>query len=295
MNFIYEIFGTVLSFIYDIVHNFGWAIIIFTLIVRLLLLPLSIKQQKSMANMQKIQPELEKLQKKYANDKEKLSEETMKLYQKYEVNPMGGCLPLLIQMPILLAVYGVIQRPITYLLKITLPTGVLDALKQSAADTELNIVAFVNNNLSGAQEALSKAKLDFDLASLQLDFDFLGLNLGLTPQNHQGNYLLYLVPIVCVITSFLVSKVSQTTQPKKDDKAKDKNPQQSQMNTMMYIFPLMTGYFCYILPAAMGLYWIAGNVIQMAQTVLLNKLLAPKESDSPAIEKKKKSRKDIEL
>ncbi len=288
MNFLYEILGTVLSFIYNIVPNFGWAIIIFTVIVRILLLPLTIKQQKSMENMQKVQPELEKLQKKYGHDKEKLSEETMKLYQQYKVNPMGGCLPLLIQMPILIAVYGVIQRPISYLLKIKLPSAVFDALKQNAADTELNIVAFVNNNLSAAQEALSKAKLDFDLTSLQINFDFLGMNLGLTPQNPQGNYLLYLIPVICVITSFLVSKVSQATQPKKDDKGK--NSQQSQTNTMMYIFPLMTGYFCYILPAAMGIYWIAGNVLQMLQTVLLNKMMANKSADNLIIEDKKKKK-----
>ena len=288
MNFLYEILGTVLSFIYNIVPNFGWAVIILTVIVRLILLPLTIKQQNSMTNMQKLQPELEKLQKKYGKDKEKLSEETMKLYKEYNVNPMGGCLPLLIQMPILIAVYGVIQRPITYLLKIKLPSGVLDALKQTAADTELNIVAFVNNNLSAAQELLAKAKLDFDLTSLQINFDFLGINLGLTPNNPQGNYLLYVIPVVCVITSFLVSKVSQATQPQKDDKSK--NSQQGQMNAMMYIFPFMTGYFCYILPAAMGIYWVAGNILQIIQTVLLNKMMAKKMGDNLLKEENKKKK-----
>ena len=288
MNFLYEILGTVLSFIYNIVPNFGWAVIILTVIVRLILLPLTIKQQNSMTNMQKLQPELEKLQKKYGKDKEKLSEETMKLYQQYNVNPMGGCLPLLIQMPILIAVYGVIQRPITYLLKIKLPSGVLDALKQTAADTELNIVAFVNNNLSAAQELLAKAKLDFDLTSLQINFDFLGINLGLSPNNPQGNYLLYLIPIVCVITSFLVSKVSQATQPKKDEK--NKNSQQGQMNAMMYIFPFMTGYFCYILPAAMGVYWVAGNILQIIQTFVLNKIMAKNLQDNLLTEENKKKK-----
>lgn len=288
MNFLYEILGTVLSFIYNIVPNFGWAVIILTVIVRLILLPLTIKQQNSMTNMQKLQPELEKLQKKYGKDKEKLSEETMKLYKEYNVNPMGGCLPLLIQMPILIAVYGVIQRPITYLLKIKLPNGVLDALKQTAADTELNIVAFVNNNLSAAQDLLEKAKLDFDLTSLQINFDFLGINLGLTPNNPQGNYLLWAIPVVCVITSFLVSKVSQATQPKKDNK--EKNSQQGQMNAMMYIFPFMTGYFCYILPAAMGIYWVAGNVLQIIQTVVLNKIMAKKLEDNLLAEENKKKK-----
>ena len=146
MSYIYKLFGAILEAIYSVIPNFGWAIIIFTVLVRILLLPLMVKQQKSMVNMQKIQPELTKIQKKYANDKEKLNEETMKLYQQNNVNPMGGCLPLIIQMPILIAVYRIIQQPVTYLLKIDLPAKVFEVLKQSATDTELNVVAFVTNN-----------------------------------------------------------------------------------------------------------------------------------------------------
>ena len=288
MNFIYEILGTVLNAIYKIIPDFGWSIIIFTAIIRLLLLPLTIKQQRSMVNMQKIQPELEKIQKKYANDKEKLSQETMKIYQENNINPMGGCLPLLIQMPILIAVYNVIQKPVTYLLKIDIPSKVFDALKGAAntagVGTELDIVAFVNNNIDKANEALQKAGQSFDLSKLQIDFDFLGLNIGLTPKTG-GDILLYIIPVVCVITSFLVSKVGQMGQPKKSE-----NAQASQMNMMMYIFPFMTGYFCMILPAAMGIYWIAGNILQMIQTVVLNKIMNKNSNEPLVIENDKKNK-----
>ena len=112
-DFIYVFLGTIMRLIYNLVNNFGVAIILFTILVRVCLLPLVIKQQKSMAHMQKMQPKLQELQKKYQYDKDKLNEETMKLYQQHKFNPMSSCLPLFIQMPILIAIYGVIQNPIT--------------------------------------------------------------------------------------------------------------------------------------------------------------------------------------
>lgn len=286
MNIIYKILGEILSFIYNFTGNFGWAIIIFTILVRVCMLPLTIKQQKSMDNMQKIQPELNALQKKYQHDKDKLNQETMKLYEKYQVNPMGGCLPLLIQMPILFAIYGVIQNPITYVLKLAPSVEVLTALCQKPTNTQLEVVAFVTNYMDKAAEALQNANLTFDLNSLVMNFNFLGLNLGYTPQENNGHYILYLIPILSIITSFMLNKLSQ---PKKDNSKQD--TQQQQMQTMQYIFPFMTGYFCYILPSAMGIYWIMGNILQMAQTWLMRTI--KKNSDDvlvvdPAKNKKKK-------
>lgn len=281
MNIIYKILGEILSFIYNFTNNFGWAIIIFTVLVRICLLPLTIKQQKSMEGMQKIQPELTALQKKYQNDKEKLNQETMKLYEKYQINPMGGCLPLLVQMPILIAIYGVIQNPITYVLKLAPSVEVLTALCQKPTNTQLEVVAFVTNHFEKAREALSAANLQFDLNSLVMNFDFFGLNLGYTPQAHNGNYALFLIPVLSVITSFLVNKVSQSNNKNANSE------QQSQMQTMQYIFPFMTGYFCYILPSAMGLYWIMGNILQMLQVWLLNAFKSKNNDDVIVVEPEK--------
>lgn len=281
MSIIYKIFGEILSAIYNFTGNFGWAIIIFTVLVRVCLLPLTVKQQKSMENMQKVQPELEKIQKKYQYDKEKLNEETMKLYQKYNVNPMGGCLPLFIQMPILLIIYGVIMNPITYVLKQTPSVEVLTALCQKPSNTQLDVVCFVTNHFEKAAEALKNANLTFNLEALKMNFDFLGLNLGYTPQANNGDYILWLLPILSVVTSFMVNKLSQ---PKNTDK--NGSEQQNQMQTMQYIFPFMTGYFCYILPGAMGLYWITGNILQMLQTLFLRALKSKSNDDVLVIEPK---------
>lgn len=114
MNVLYQAFGFVLYQIYNLVQNYGVAIILFTIIVKTIILPLNIKQTNSMREMQAIQPELENLQKKYKNNPEKLNMETMKLYKLYNVNPLSGCLPLLIQLPIIWGLYGALREPTKY-------------------------------------------------------------------------------------------------------------------------------------------------------------------------------------
>ncbi|MDO9491503.1 YidC/Oxa1 family membrane protein insertase [Acetobacterium sp.] len=114
MEFLYQIFGWMLFQIYGIVHNYGLSIIIFTILMKVLLLPLNIKQTKSMKDMQRLQPELQKLNKKYKNNKEKLNEETLKLYKTFKVNPAGGCLPILLQFPILIGLYQTLLHPETW-------------------------------------------------------------------------------------------------------------------------------------------------------------------------------------
>ena len=106
--------GWVLAWLYDLVGNFGIAIIILTIVFRIVLLPLGIKQIKSMQAMQALQPKIKEIQKRFKGNKQKIQEQTMKLYQEYGVNPLGGCLPLLLQFPILIAMYSAIRAPVPY-------------------------------------------------------------------------------------------------------------------------------------------------------------------------------------
>ena len=114
MDFLYQIFGWILFHLYSFIGSYGIAIIVFTILMKVLLLPLNIKQTKSMKDMQRLQPELQKLNKKYKNNKEKLNEETLKLYKTFKVNPAGGCLPLLLQFPILIGLYQTLLHPETW-------------------------------------------------------------------------------------------------------------------------------------------------------------------------------------
>ena len=112
---LYKLFGAILKFFYELSGNYGVAIILFTLAVNIILLPLTWKQQKSTTKMQSIQPELKKIQQKYKNDKEKLNMEMMKLYKDNDINPMGGCLPMLIQMPIIMGLFALLRNPMQYI------------------------------------------------------------------------------------------------------------------------------------------------------------------------------------
>lgn len=115
MNLIAGPLGSLLNFLYGVVSNYGLAIILFTLIIKLVLLPLTIQQLKQTKQMSEVQPKLKELQEKYKNDKEKLNIKTMELYKEHKVNPVGGCLPLLIQLPIIFGLFAVLREPTKYI------------------------------------------------------------------------------------------------------------------------------------------------------------------------------------
>ncbi len=266
--------GYIISFIYDLVQNYGFAIIIFTLIVKIIMLPLVIKQQKSTVQMQKIQPELQAIQKKYANDQQRLSQETMKLYKKYNINPAGGCLPLLIQLPIVFGLYQVITRPMQYILHMgtDLIQKVADILKEGGFITEavanfatkqnqITVASSMAENLAFVQEKVGSA-----LSTL--NFDFFGLDLSLTPSFSQPS-ILWVIPVLSAVTAYLSGKI--TTKLSGNQQAAE------QMKTMNIMMPLMSGYFCFIMPTGVGLYWVMSNVVQIVQQVVVTKIMLNKQ------------------
>lgn len=267
--------GYIISFIYDLVQNYGFAIIIFTIIVKLLMLPLVIKQQKSTVQMQKIQPELKVLQKKYANDQQRLSQETMKLYKKYDINPAGGCLPLLIQLPIIFGLYQVITRPMQYILHMgtDLIQKVADVLKDGGFITEavanlatkqnqITVASSMADNLAFVEEKVGQV-----LSTI--NFDFFGLDLSLTPKLSVVS-VLWIIPILSAVTAYLSGKI--TTKLSGNEQAAE------QMKSMNIMMPLMSGYFCFIMPTGVGLYWVMSNVIQIIQQIVVTKIMLKKQS-----------------
>lgn len=210
MSYIMLALGWILKMCNVLTHNYGVAIILFTILIKVLLLPLMVKQQRSMMLTQKLQPLLNEIQQKYANDKEKLNAETMKLYQKYKVNPMSGCLPMLIQLPILMALYWVVKKPVIYLMGFgedevwRIVSAVLewsegnpDGLNQFCAALgiegmstltdfaykmfgmyEIQIAEFIQKHpeIMQSQWILETGK-NYDI----IDFNFIGLNLSQTP------------------------------------------------------------------------------------------------------------------
>ena len=287
--------GYLLDWIYGFVNNYGVALILFTLAVKLILLPLTLKQQKSMTKMQKLQPKLQALQEKYKNDQQMLNQETMKLYKEYGASPMGGCLPLLIQLPILISLYRVIYEPLKYMCHF-------------GADKIASLAEKADITLKGNMMAQINIAQKLDL----INFKFLGLNLADKPELSLAAWATLLIPVLAAVTTYLSSKITQWMNKKGEDKKKEeqkpqrvlstepkKNAQgnapsaESMTKSMGVVMPLFTLWITYTLPMAMGLYWIASNVFSIAQTVLLNSFYAKKlETEISAHDTEKKEKKD---
>ncbi len=288
MELIYKAFGYMLGLIYGVVENYGVSLILLTVLIKFILLPLTLKQQKSMTKMQKIQPRLKEIQDKYANDKDKAAQETMKLYKEYGVNPAGGCLPLLIQFPILIAFYQVIQKPVQYM------------LGKSTKEITALCKDFGISNKAGAQIRLAE-KMG------EIDFDFFSIDLSKVPWDQvktvfEGAFSVavltaLIIPVLSCLTTYLTSKVSSGLNKKKEEPKEEKKPQrvlspdrkpeaentgESMTKTMTLIMPFMTLWLTFTLPAALGLYWTVSNVLSMLQTVLLNSYYNKKLSNEIA-------------
>lgn len=280
MDIISGPFGKLLYFIYNqlALKNYGFTIIIFTFIIKLLLLPLTIKQLKSTAKMNEIQPYITEAQQRYKNDKEKLSQETMRIYQEHHYNPYSGCLPLIIQLPILLSLFAVITKPLTYLLNkapevITqLGDFVKTRITGSAQHIEIQIMNFFNANpgeLSQFPGVLSKSEL--------ISFNFLGIDLGRIPTIKPGLLFgadakiwlpLLIIPILAVGTTYLMTELSTAAAKKSGTSSNAAVPAGS--GAMKLMGPALTLLFSFQLPAGVGLYWLAGNVFQILQQLVLN-------------------------
>ena len=295
-HYIVMALGWIIKTIYDLVQNYGVAIILFTIVVKLLLLPLNIKSQKAMKKQQKIQPIMAELQKKYANDQQKLQQEMMKVYKENNVSMAGGCLPMLIQMPILVALYQAIQKPLTYMFNVpykNIPSDVVNKVVELAEKAGEKVTGnaeqFVSQLMSVDQIKISSwaGQVEGKLHEWYINFNFLGLDLSKKPQNaiaylsdplsNLGIVLLLLIPILAIVSSFLQSKITM----KQSGQDKNSGTDQAQsMNAMMkWMMPIMSGYFALILPAGIGLYWIVSGVVQIIQQLALNYYFEKKGED----------------
>ncbi len=284
MSVIYEFFGTILKYFYDLCNNYGVALILFTLAVKVLLLPLGVKQQKNTIKQIKLQPKERLIRKKFSYDKNLAQQKVMEFYQKEGFNPMGGCLPLLIQLPIMFILYRVIQQPLTYISSYS--ADVINAIAsklQTLSLTEAEIALmerFAVNPQYGEvslMQVMSARAVELgELFQGVPNFNFLGMDLTATPSLGNFNMLL-LIPLVSFLTSLLQTFVSQTT-----TKYTTQN-QQSGNNTMMFIMgPGMSLVFTFMFNAGIGLYWIISNVFGILQTLLLNAIMSPAQAAADA-------------
>lgn len=275
-----QLFGTPLGWImwlfYKVIPNYGIVLILFTVLIKAALFPLSIKQQKSSAKMSVFQPKIAEIQKKYANNKQKQQEEMMKLYEAHGYNPMSGCLPLLIQFPILFGIIDVVYNPLTHILRIpkdTINAAVeilktnYEALGQMVGQQQLQIVSEMQN----PEHAQWFASLGADFVEKVSNFDYtlFGLDLGQVPT--WGLNWLLLVPLLSGATSLLVSVLSMKMNPATQQQTG------GMMKFMMYGMPLMSVWIAFSVPVGVGIYWIVSNILSGVQSVLLHKLYNPEK------------------
>lgn len=288
----FEFIANILAFfikpIYEIVGNYGWTIIIFTIILKLLTMPMTIKSQKSMARMQQVQPLINEIQRKYANNREKMQQELMRVYDKYQISPTGGCMPLILQLVVMMGFIEIVYRPYTYLL------GIEKSVIEGIAGKTI-----AQNQLSMTAEHLEKLAAKGYETHLDLSFlkfgDFAGFDLSKVLQSNMGDILMWVLPVIAVLLTILSAVVSQrqATQRQNKNAKNDAQAQQTAaMNkSMLIMMPVMTAWITYSWPLGCALYWIISTLTQMAQQFFINQFIVKKMK--PIVLKKKKKKKPL--
>ena len=266
-EFLYKListpFGYVMRYIYEFVGNYALSLFLFALLVKVLMIPMTIKQKKSMLEQQRIQPMIQKIQKTYARDQRRMQEEMQNLYDREGVSPMAGCGSMLLTFPILIGLYGVIIQPLTYFMQIS-----------GEHITQIAQILNFDTAAAGYHYQIQLATLiyeNFDKVShvaeslMQVNFSLGPISMAAQPSFSQPS-ILWLLPIVSGATSYLMSWLQQKTNPMQAN-----NPQAQQTNkTMLLMMPLMSIWFGFILPVGLSFYWICNNVLAIVQDLLMN-------------------------
>lgn len=252
--------------IYEWTENYGVTLILATLIIKIITIPLTIKSQKNMSKTQLIQPEINKIQAKYKNDREKLAIEMQKLYKQYDVNPMGGCLPLIIQMFVLFGFIGVIYHPFEYILGMT--GEELKELAKTFTDNA-NTPETSLWGISGVKEYVENLK------GSHIHFDFFGIDLAKMPSSSPKEWTVWIFPVLATASTFLSSYLTKKQQPKPATTANGEQAPNTG-NMMLKIMPFMTAFFTYTMPIGMSLYWTVSTVTQLIQQAIMDKFIKNK-------------------
>ncbi len=293
--------GWIMWLCYQMCDNYAFSIIIFTLITKIIMFPFSVKQQKSTAAMQAMQPKLDKLKKQYANNQEKYNEETMRLYSEEGVNPMASCLPLLIQFPILYGIFDVVYRPITHILRVS--SDVVNAAKEIVANTsfgaekyfsvrpEIYIVQAVKQQPELFSEYPDLVEKVTEFKNTLFGVADLGQIPTLKPETwNAAAVILIIIPILSGVFQLIMSVYSQIRQKKMNPDAAA-NPAMNGMNMMLYIMPVFSVWIAFSYPAAIGFYWAMSSLFSLIQQIVLNKVYTP-EYVAKLVEKDKLRKKN---
>ncbi len=296
MAFFANLFGYLLNFIYNIIGNYGVSIIIFCIIIKVVMLPISIKQQKTMKKSAKMQQKMKEIQFKYKNDPEKLNQETIRLYKEENMSPFSGCFSAIIQLVLLLSIFYLVQSPLTYMKKID--TGSIDKYKTIVKEElatessypEIDIIRNINEIKKIDREDIKSEEID----NMQINMEFLGLDLSKVPSKNTSDWKVFILPVIYVIISFITMKITMSTQKTKikkqenkvvDEEGKEQENKEDMMDAMnqvnknmSMIFPIMYLTVALLAPLGLALYWLVNSILMLLERLLLDKIIKEEEN-----------------
>ena len=279
MNILYILgvpLGYVMEWIYNLIPNYGWDIIIFTIVIRLISIPLQLNQQKSMAKMSAFQPMIADIQKKYKDKPEKQQEELLKLQQEYGYKPTAGCMPMLVNFLVMFGVIEVVYRPLQRIFHIGADalTAAGEALTTlgisfTTVTRDTNIIAQVIAGESTVTSCFTPDQVN-TITEFGQHMDFFGIDLTRVPQYSLAaeNLPLLIFPVLAIVTMFISTHISM--------KASGQQMQGS-MKLTMYMMPLMYLFFCFTVPCAFSLYYVVSNILMTVQSIIMKKIYDPEK------------------
>lgn len=289
--FLAGIFGYLLNLIYGVVNNYGLAIILFTIAVQIILLPFSIKQQKTMIKNNKIQAKVKELQEKYKNDQVRLGQETMDLYKAEKMSPCSGCLGSILQLILFVSIFYLVRQPLTYMER-------LDADKINQYVEKYQISQQSNYKEIDIIREAKKAGDD----SISIDMNFLGIDLSNVPSRNWGDPTVYIIPGLYVISSIISMRITMNagkkklTKEEKEEEERKKREQKALIKAdnddddfdtveamnkqMMFMMPIMAVSVALVAPLGLALYWLINNISSTIQRMIINRFVKSKEEEN---------------
>jgi YidC/Oxa1 family membrane protein insertase len=277
--------SAIINFIYSIIQNYGVAIIIFTVLIKAVLFPFNLKGMRASMNMQRLQPKLKAIQEKYKEDKQKQMQEQQNLYKREKINPMAGCLPQVIPIIILFAIYYIVCQPLTHIMHLS-NEQIQEQYYQPLVDMQVipGDKDYAHSTYKNRQVDLMNLALDNGVIPEQpINFNFLGLDISKSPSQALAKGWLnwyWIFPFLTLITAWGSQKImmdgikrmnaDKDPKKKKTEVEQKTEDMQNQMNSMMKFMPIFTAWITFQFSAALGLYWVISNITQILQQWYIN-------------------------
>ena len=292
-QFFANIFGYLLEFLYNLINNYGIAIILFSVIIKIILLPLSIKQQRTLKKSTELQDKMKALQFKYKNNPEKLNQEMMNLYKTENMSPFSGCLTAIVQFILLISVFYLVRSPLTFMQKIP-ADDINKYVTQVEEDGRQVSDVYPEIDLIRESNWLQEKNPDDESTKkLSLQMNFLGLDLSRIPQQNMSDYTVYIIPALYILSSFISIRLSTSMQAKQNKKSNKETvidgetgkeliteEEANEMDTVMqtnkmmsWMMPIMSISIAFIAPLGLALYWLVNNILMILERLILNKFI----------------------